>query len=484
MSSCHAPTRDATSSHPRQTEALRALEDFVAERRASHEGVTDLAAFERELHERVLAVEREAMAVELAKLDVDAPVVRIDGVLHRRAVRCEETYWGVAGPIRVERTLYSDRSSGGPAACPLELRAGIVEGRWTPWAAEQAAWAVAHLTPQEAESLFERLGGMCPSKSSLDRLPKKLGERWEAGRIEFEEEVRQGEEVPAAARAVMVSLDGVLLPMKGGQRAGKRAAARASGKRTKGPAGYREAGCATLSFYDAEGNRLSTIRIGRMPEQKKRALKEMLVAELLHVLEQRPDLIVVKVADGARDNWEFLHEQLPPGTEVVDFYHAAEHLRAALVVAYGETNSRGIRQFEKLRHILREDDDGVEKVIRALRYLRDKHPRRSKIQRELEYFRRNRQRMQYASVAAANLPIGSGVTEAACKTLVSQRMKRSGMRWGEEGGQAILTLRSLFQSDRFDRAWRIVLGTYTAAVTVPDNVVPMRAARPASGVSA
>ena len=64
--------------------------------------------------------------------------------------------------------------------------------------------------------------------------------------------------------------------------------------------------------------------------------------------------------------------------------------------------------------------------------------------------------MRYADLQARNLPIGSGVVEAAWKTLVSQRLKRAGMRWRTEGGQAILTFRALCQSARFARAWPLV----------------------------
>ena len=73
------------------------------------------------------------------------------------------------------------------------------------------------------------------------------------------------------------------------------------------------------------------------------------------------------------------------------------------------------------------------------------HPRRKAIATELGYFRGHRHRMRYAQMTARDLPIGSGIVEAACKTLVTQRMKRSGMRWRHEGGQAILTFRRSYK---------------------------------------
>ena len=202
-------------------------------------------------------------------------------------------------------------------------------------------------------------------------------------------------------------------------------------------------------------------------------LKAMLKAELTAVLCERPDLRVVKIADGARDNWTYLSEDLPKGREIVDFYHAAEHLHAALGAAYGDTSLKCQAQFAKLRHVLRNDLKGVAKVIRALVYLRDCHSRSKKIAAELRYFRRNRGRMRYATWARRNLPIGSGVTEAACKTLVTQRMKRSGMRWRHAGGQAILTLRGWAQSQRFDRGWELLAATYKTAVKLPSKVTPL-----------
>ena len=137
----------------------------------------------------------------------------------------------------------------------------------------------------------------------------------------------------------------------------------------------------------------------------------MLSAEVEAALEQRPDLRLVKLADGAHDNWSFLGQLAPPAAsseELVDFFHAAEQLKAATDAAYGENNGRGRAQYEKHRHVLRHEHGGVERVIRALRYLRGKHPRRKRIKEVLGYFRRNRKRMDYAGAAQRGLPIGSG----------------------------------------------------------------------------
>ena len=437
--------------------------------RGSSDGC-DFERMEGEVHALFMTAEREFLGEALEGFDVDLPQLRLDGQLHYRVLRSAMTYTSAAGPVKVMRTLY--RCGRGKAVVPLERRVGIVAGHFTPRAARQSLWAVAHLTPQDAAGLFGELGGMCPSKSSLDRLPKACGAQWEAHREQFEEQLREGLRVPAAAVTVAVSLDGVMTPMKDALRSMKREMTFAEGKRKKGPAGYQEVGCATLSFYDPAGTRLSSVQFSRMPEAKKATLKSILEKDLAAVLARRPSLQLVKVADGAQDNWRYLSEALPQGTEVIDFYHAAEHLKDALDAAYGENTPQARARFETYRHILLEVAHGVEKVIRALVYLRGCHPQRKVLSLAVSYFRRHRARMQYATVQAAGLPIGSGVVEAACKTLVTQRLKRSGMRWRHAGGQAILTLRSLLQSGRFEDGWQLIAQCYRSEVSLPTNVIP------------
>ena len=464
----HVPCMSATGK-ARAAVALERLTECVDAMRTRCVWGEDFERVEREVHERFVAAEREVLGQLLERLDVDVASVVIGGCRHHRVLHSTETYTTTVGTVRVKRTLY--RCARERAVAPMELRAGIVEGHWTPLAARQASRVVAQMTPSEGEALLRELGNMAPSKSSLDRLPKGLSARWEAHREAFESTLREAMVVPDEAVTVAVSLDGVMVPMKDGQRAEKRERSQARGRRVKGPAGYQEAGCATLSFYDAQGERLDTLSVARMPQPKKATLKTMLSSELDTVLGRRPDLHVVTVADGAHDNWRYLDALAPEATAVVDFYHAAEQLKSALDACYGENDAKGRAQFHKLRHILLDDPQGVEKVIRALAYQRKRFPRRKRIGEVLRYFRRHRHRMRYADTKARSLPIGSGVVEAACKTLVTQRLKRSGMRWRHVGGQAILTLRALLQSARFERAWALLSETYRHEIIVPDNVV-------------
>jgi hypothetical protein len=451
------------------------LKKFVQDRRGRMTTPgDDFEEFEKELHRRVMEVERELLAGEMAAADVDVEAIVLEGTTFRRVLRSEETYISAAGEVRVMRTLYKDRSDSGRAISPMELRLGVVEGLWTPHAAKQGMWLVAQMTPKLGEQLCARVGNMTPSKSSLDRLPKAIHDRWEDDRAALETALREVTKVPDGAVSMAVSIDGVLAPMKDTDPVATRTKTAGRGQIAKGPAGYREIGCATISFCNAEGRMLSAIRFARMPEPKKASLKRSLLAEVTDVLEQRPHLKVVKVADGAHDNWSFLAHEMPAGPEVVDFFHAAEHLNAALADVYGDGTVEARRRFATLRHVLLEEEGGAAKVIRALDYLRRNHPRCTRLATELAYFRKHRRRMKYAELRAQGFPVGSGIVEAACKTLVAQRMKQSGMRWGHEGGQAILNVRGWSQSDRFDQAWALIAATYKVEVTLLNNVVSIR----------
>ena len=308
-----------------------------------------------------------------------------------------------------------------------------------------------HCTAREAAAFFAKIGGMTPSVSTLQRLTRTMHERWETLGPETLDSIRDAEGVPHEAVSASVSLDGVMVPLRAGEDG-------------RAEASWREAACGTVSFHDARGERLKTLYLGRMPESGKVTLKAQLASEVAHIRQLRPDVRIVAIADGAADNWTFL-ETLSPETEVIGFWHACEHLRTASDHAVASD------WFERYREVLRHDPCGVDKVIRALRHFRDSaKPDRAEIERELAFFRKHRQRMRYHALKAEGVAIGSGVVEAANKTLVTQRMKRSGMRWRIAGAQAVLTFRALIKFARFDRAWKAIIGATDTPAN--DNINP------------
>jgi hypothetical protein len=429
--------------------------------------------FERELGDLMRQVECEVKAAELARYDVDPQVILVEGQEYRKVLDKEpKTYRSSSGAMIVRRNVFKPKA-GGKCICPLELRAGIVGGWCTPLLARQVGFLMGHMTSKATTEVFEEFGIDGPSQSSCDRLPKVLSMAWEKHRELWEDELRSAESVTAETTLVAVSLDGVMVPDKEGQRQAKaeRDAAKKKGldKKLTGPAGYREVGCGTVSLYapgEKGPQRLDTIRYGRAPEKKKGTLTEQLNAELDAILRARPDLELVALADGAEENWRYFEGvRWETATKIVDSGHASEHLRKAMSVFYGKDSVRGRAEYEYLKVILKDEEGGVDDVIATLQGLERKLPknasktRKEELRKERQYFRNQRDRMDYASYQKRGLPIGSGVVEAACKTLATQRLKLSGMSWGD-GKQGILTIRALQQSNRWDRAWPLLASAF------------------------
>jgi hypothetical protein len=452
------------------------LEELIEAR--SQEGSTEATltfeAFEVELGHAIRSLENDLKAIDLARYDMDADAVIVGGQEWRKCLSDQpKTYLSASGPVTVRRNL-SRPVGGGKSICPLALRSGIIAGLYTPVLARQVSYLMGHMTSQDTSHVFLELGISGPSSSSCDRLPKVLNPVWEANRETWEDALRQQEFVPAEAAVVAVSLEGVMVPDKDGQRdaKAKREAAKEQGvsKQLSGPGGYREVGCGTVTLYDEETNRLDTVRYARAPEYKKKTLTEQLDAELASIVAVRPDLELVALADGAEENWRYFERPVyANATKIVDHGHASQHLKAGLAAYYGDKSVAGRAEYERLRIILRDQFGGVDQVITELGGLVRKmggkrfKRRRKLLGAELNYFKNQRERMAYADYQARGLPIGSGVVEAACKTLATQRLKRSGMSW-RDGKQAILTIRSLQQSNRWTAAWGLISGHFRVEV--------------------
>ena len=219
--------------------------------------------------------------------------------------------------------------------------------------------------------------------------------------------------------------------------------------------GWREAMVGTISLYAQTGERLHTTYIGATPEYGKKTFFKRMETEIAKVSAAFPTALKVGVADGAKINWSFLTKHT--ARQILDFYHAAEYLTNVADAQFAR-DSRGRKQWlddacTRLKH----DPNGPQVLMEQMQGFLSGHlppGERGKIKAALTYFQNQQQLMKYAQHLEQNLPLGSGVTEAACKTIVKQRLCCSGMKWKEAGAAVVLSLRTLSHSiGRWEQFW-------------------------------
>jgi hypothetical protein len=207
--------------------------------------------------------------------------------------------------------------------------------------------------------------------------------------------------------------------------------------------GYKQAMAGTISLLDGDGERLHTIYVGAAPQRGKATFLHMLKKETEAVTAAFPKATIVGVADGARDNWEFLNTVTDQ--QIIDFFHVAEYLHDVAEIILPDAVERKI-WLELRCHDLKHTPKTADALVVELQdYMktRRKKAERDTLQRALTYFQNNKHMMDYPTALNDNLPIGSGVTEAACKVLVKQRLGCAGMRWTSRGAHVVLQLRAL-----------------------------------------
>ena len=427
----------------------------------------DLDVVERRVQELANAWGRVQMARAMKRADTDAPEVDIDGRRWgNRRLHLGE-YHTVFGHFTLERSVYQ-QSGRGRVAIPMDLRLGIVEGMYTPRMARVATRAIALMPEEEAAHFLAEVGTATLSNSTLGRLPRAIAARYELNRPVIAAAVRARDVIPDEAVTVQAGIDGVMVPQD-------REHTQPRGRKTKtpepprheqryGPTGsegprsgdgtlgrsWHEAAVGTLAFFDADGERLRTIYLARMPEPHKATLVGELELELTSVLQERPALNVVFASDGAEPQWRALdaiESRLPANRtghtmKLVDAFHVAEYVKKAANAIEGVDTGDAKVLAAKWRETIKEKEGGAESVIRSMRAqlpsIRGKSAR-ADLQSAVTYIDRQRAlgRMAYLEAQKRKYPIGTGVTEAAGKTIVTVRMKRAGARFSQHGGQTV-----------------------------------------------
>lgn len=381
------------------------------------------------------AVGRCATEEALQRFDTDGRAIRVGEIKLTARGRDPKEYQTPYGAVEVERYVYQS-SRGGRIYCPLEHQARIVRGA-TPRFASQLSHKYAQLNARAVQADLEQNHGRTVAASYIQNVAEWVGDIATAKEEDWEYAM------PALERpiaTVVVSLDGAMIPMADA-------------------AGYREAMVGTLSFYDHAGERQHSIYLAAAPEYGKQAFLQRMEREIVRAKQHFPAALYLGIADGAASNWRFLERHTD--RQLIDFFHATEYVGKVAQATYPYRQAEGQRaqwQHEyctKLKH----DPDALDVLIGEAARLSQRHSLSQKVRdgaiSAWTYFTNHRHQMDYPALCAEGLPIGSGVTEAACKTLVKQRLCASGMRWKTQGAGIVLSLRALTHTaGRWAQFWQ------------------------------
>jgi hypothetical protein len=415
---------------------------------------------------RVL-VEDEYNRVEPESLQ-DCPLrLRFAGQEYRRRPKSRNQIGTLFGEIELRRYLYEATAAGERALWPLEMQLGIEAGLATPALAERVGlWSAEH-EQEQVRLLLRQEHGVLWSVKSLRKVTASVRDglasfREEAQLARVLELLNKAARSPGKHRPVLAAgRDGIHVPIR--------------------DEGYHEGATATLSVLDRRGKRLGTVYLGQMPESGQTTLSAQLTSLLTKVLaawhalgQAAPRLVYV--TDGGNHPKEYYRQVLRrmadpwrPGQVlvwqwVVDFWHACGYVHELAEGLFGKATDKIYGWFRKWRRWLRDRHQGLAQVLRSAMWHYNNGRKRSQAETKMfwkayRYLRKHSQWMKYADYRRRGLPIGSGVTEAACKTVFAERLKRSGMTWSREGGQVIVDLRVLVLSKVWTKAHESYLAT-------------------------
>jgi hypothetical protein len=366
----------------------------------------------------------------LQNFDTDGSPIHLGGIKLTSKGKVDKDYQSPYGEFRVSRHVYQS-SDGGKIFCPLDQEARIINST-TPRFARMCTFKYSAMSSTLACQDLSQNHGREISRCYLQDISEAVGMIAE----EKEERWQYADPEPAAeVRAVAVGVDGACMFYC--------------------EEGWRQAMVGTISLYDRAGERLHTVYIAAPPEYGKERFFQQMEQEMARYQKRYDQAEWVGVADGAHDHWSWLEgfvDQM-----ILDFWHAAGYLEGA---AAASCPSRALREswFEENRRRLKEEKGAAGHLLKEMKGTLRRRPLKGQTREGLEaaisYFKNHLSKMDYSSYRQANLPIGSGVTEAACKTIVKQRMCGSGMKWKETGAAAVLRLRALVLSEgRWEQFW-------------------------------
>jgi hypothetical protein len=372
--------------------------------------------------------------------------------------------------------LQEAREDGQKSFAPLELLLGIVAGNATPALAERVAHLAVGHTQQELLRRLAEDHGVVWSVAVLRQVTAAVSTGMaphlhQAQKVQLLEWLRQADGSKGRRPIVLaVGRDGIMLPIRG--------------EKT-----YKEGAVATIAVYDRRGRRRGTVYLGQMPEAYQTTLSDQLTRLLTEVLGEWsgcwPRLVYVTDAGYHPTDYfdkvlDSLDDPRRPGrrlrwVRVVDFYHACEYLADLASALFKEVRASHA-WLKRMTHWLKHEWRAVFRILHSAAKHRSQRVLSAATEEIYEkaynYLSAHQEFMDYREYRRYGLPIGSGVTEAACKTVFTQRFKASGMTWNLEGGQTILVLRLTELSGVWSTVYRNFLRSRPTAISITKPINP------------
>ena len=356
----------------------------------------------------------------------------------------------VLAPVTVQRAYYYCAPCA-DGLLPKDQALDIVGTVFSPGVRRMMGRVGSKAAFAEGQRDLAELAGILVQTKQVERVAEAIGQQIETLAQQERAHALSGRVVPLrGVPKLYIAIDATGVPMVPHETEGR------PGKDATGKAKTREAklGCVfTQTHLDAKGrpvrDEASTTYVGAIEPAEAFGLR--IYAEAVRRGVQRAALVSV-LGDGAPWIWGIAAEHFPGAIEIVDLYHAREHLADLGKVLYGPASPEA-RAWAAAR--CKQLDAGeVEAMVMVLRRLRPREePGAETVRKAIDYFQTNAERMRYARFRRQGLFVGSGVVEAACKTIIGQRLKQSGMRWTVRGANAIIALRCAHLSGRWEEFW-------------------------------
>jgi hypothetical protein len=358
----------------------------------------------------------------------------------------------ILGPLAYRRSMFQC------PACqrtryPGDEQLDIIETTRSPGLRRMMARAGSRSTFKEGREDLKIYAGVEVSAKDIERVAEGIGQQMEDWASQERKEILQHPvQLPSKKTLpiLYISYDGTGVPMTQQELRGRK------GKQADGSAKTREAklGCVfTQTATDAKGFPVrdpdSTSFVGAIEPVEDFGWR--IYGEAVRRGLSKAQRVVV-LADSALWIKNLAQMHFPQATFIIDLYHARQHVSELCKTLFAKSEKK-IRQ-QRLRWWTDLDDGKVEKIIRqAQQHLPQEAEAQNKAKTEIHYLEKNADYMRYAQFRAQGLFVGSGVVEAGCKTLIGQRLKQSGMEWSVRGANAIISLRCILMSGRFEDYW-------------------------------